>query len=258
MITEYIRYRLASDASDAAEEFEAACRLAARVLEASPHCVDYELARCHEEPYRYVLRIRWDSLDGHLDGFRADPGFAEFRAHVAAYLDAVEEIEHYIPTSIAGPDGAQPQPPSLFEWAGGYEAIETLFIRFYDLVLADDLLRPLFEHMDPQHPRHVAIWIGEVFGGPADYSAHHGGHPEMLRHHLDKAITEEQRRRWISLLVDAADQVGLPDDPEFRAAFMGYVEWGTRLAKLFSQPGAQPNMNEPVPRWQWALPPWQN
>lgn len=79
----------------------------------------------------------------------------------------------------------------------------------------------------------------------------------MIRHHLDRAITEEQRRRWIDLLVDAADTVGLPDDPEFRAAFMGYVEWGTRLAKLFSQPGAAPNFDEPVPMWEWVKPPWQ-
>lgn len=80
----------------------------------------------------------------------------------------------------------------------------------------------------------------------------------MLRRHLNRNITEAQRRRWIELLVDAADAVGLPDDAEFRAAFMGYIEWGTRLAKLFSQPGAQPNFDEPVPKWTWTLPPWQS
>jgi hypothetical protein len=34
--------------------------------------------------------------------------------------------------------------------------------------------------------------------------------------------------------------VGPPDDPEFRAAFAGYIEWGTRLAFANSQPGATP------------------
>ena len=141
--------------------------------------------------------------------------------------------------------------------AGGAAAIEALFVRFYDLVADDALLQPVFATMDPDHAHHVAGWIGEVFGGPADYSAHHGGHPAMLAHHIDKQINEAQRRRWIDLLVDAADDVGLPDDAEFRAAFMGYVEWGTRLAKLFSQPGAHPNFDEPVPLWDWARPPWQ-
>lgn len=148
--------------------------------------------------------------------------------------------------------------PSLYEWAGGREALEQLFTEFYERVLADDVLEPLFRDMDPSHPEHVAAWVGEVFGGPPVYSDEHGGHPEMIRHHLGKAITEEQRRRWIDLLVDAADAVDLPDDAEFRAAFMGYIEWGTRLAKLFSQPEATPNLDEPVPTWDWAMPPWQD
>ncbi|MGP3931650.1 hypothetical protein [Nonomuraea sp. KM88] len=80
----------------------------------------------------------------------------------------------------------------------------------------------------------------------------------MLRHHLGRAITEPQRRRWVSLLMDAADEVGLPDDPEFRAAFAGYIEWGTRLAVQNSQPGAEPPPLAPVPRWGWGVaPPYQ-
>ncbi|CAN5874264.1 group II truncated hemoglobin [soil metagenome] len=165
-------------------------------------------------------------------------------------------MQHYEPV-MAGTDGATSSPPSLFDWAGGREALEALFEQFYDRVLADDLLYPLFKDMDPNHPQHVAMWVGEVFGGPPVYSADRGGHPAMLRHHLDREITEAQRRRWIDLLVDAAGTVGLPDDAEFRAAFMGYIEWGTRLAKLFSQSGASPNFDEPVPTWQWTRPPWQ-
>lgn len=79
----------------------------------------------------------------------------------------------------------------------------------------------------------------------------------MLAHHVGKAITEPQRRRWIELLVDAADDVGLAADPEFRAAFVGYVEWGTRLAVANSQPDAAPVPRAPMPRWGWGVaPPW--
>ena len=254
MITEYIRYRVDPDRAD---DFLAAYTEAAGPLAASEHCVDYELSRCHEEPDRFILRIRWDSLDGHMTGFRGSDAFARFFEHVQPYVGDIEEMQHYDTTLVEGIGAGTDRPPSLYEWAGGYEAIERLFVRFYDVVVDDELLRPLFADMDPEHPQHVAKWIGEVFGGPAAYSEQHGGHPAMLRHHLDKAITEEQRRRWIDLLVDAADEVGLPDDPEFRASFMGYVEWGTRLAKVFSQPGATPNLDEPVPIWDWALPPWQ-
>jgi hypothetical protein len=54
------------------------------------------------------------------------------------------------------------------------------------------------------------------------------------------------------LICRSADDAGLPADPEFRAAFVAYLEWGSRLAMENSQPGAKPPMHMPVPRWWWA------
>jgi hemoglobin len=143
-------------------------------------------------------------------------------------------------------------PPSLYQWAGGRPALVRLCEAFYRKVLADDLLEPVFRDMDPEHP-----WLGEVFGGPPRYSAERGGHAHMIGRHLGRGITETQRRRWVWLLMDAADEVDLPADPEFRAAFAGYLEWGSRLAVVFSRPGAKPDDDEPMPRWDWTVPPWQ-
>jgi hypothetical protein len=56
-------------------------------------------------------------------------------------------------------------------------------------------------------------------------------------------------------MMDAADHAGLPDDPEFRAAFIGYIEWGTRIALANSQPGATPVQHAPVPTWGWGVAP---
>ncbi|GIJ46513.1 globin [Virgisporangium aliadipatigenens] len=145
--------------------------------------------------------------------------------------------------------------PTLYEWAGGSDAFVRLCEAFYRLVVADELLAPLFSGMAPDHAKHVATWLAEVFGGPATYTAERGGYPTMLRHHLGMGITERQRRRWVNLMMDAADEVGLPDDPEFRAAFVGYVEWGTRLALANSRPGAAPVPQAPVPRWGWGVAP---
>jgi truncated hemoglobin YjbI len=147
------------------------------------------------------------------------------------------------------------RPPTLYEWAGGTAAFEKLCAAFYRLVLADDLLAPVFAGMAPGHAHHVALWLAEVFGGPAAYSEQRGGYPTMMRHHIGKAITEGQRRRWVNLMMDAADEVGLPGDPEFRAAFVGYVEWGTRIALTNSQPGATPVARAPVPMWGWGVAP---
>lgn len=148
--------------------------------------------------------------------------------------------------------------PTLYEWAGGAEAFTKLMTTFYtEKVPNDELLAPVFAGMDEHHAQHVARWLGEVFGGPATYTAERGGHPHMIAKHAGRRITEQQRRRWIELLLDTADEVGLPADPEFRASFVGYLEWGTRMAVIFSAPGAEANPAEPVPNWQWALPPWQ-
>jgi hemoglobin len=142
--------------------------------------------------------------------------------------------------------------PTLYEWAGGAEAFDRLTSAFYAKVLQDDLLEPVFRGLDPDHPHHVAVWLAEVFGGPPLYTEELGGYPHMVGKHRGLAITEEQRRRWVNLMGDAADDADLPRDPEFRSAFLAYIEWGTRLALHNSQPGANPPPRAPVPRWGWG------
>ncbi|GAB2456774.1 group II truncated hemoglobin [Jatrophihabitans fulvus] len=149
--------------------------------------------------------------------------------------------------------------PTLFEWAGGHDAIRRMIDAFYDRVEQDDLLSPFFPGGVTEHHRaHVADWWAEVFGGPAVYTEQHGGYESMLAHHVDLGITPEHRFRFASLMSRAADDADLPADPEFRAALVGYLEWGTRLAMENSQPGAGPVPHATVPRWGWGVaPPYQ-
>ncbi len=142
--------------------------------------------------------------------------------------------------------------PTLFEWMGGLPRLHALTTLFYSRVPQDPLLAPVFANMSPSHVEHVADFIAEVFGGPKTYSERHGGHHAMIRRHLGRALTEAQRRRWMSLLLDCADEVGVPTDPEFRSAFVAYIEWGTRLAVINSQPGADVSGDAPMPAWGWG------
>jgi hemoglobin len=146
--------------------------------------------------------------------------------------------------------------PTIYEWAGGREALERWLNRFYDLVEGDEQIVALFGgRVSEAHRDHVTSWWCEVMGGPADYTDHHGGYEHMLAMHRELAITAEMRLRFVTMLSLAADDVGLPDDPEFRAALMGYAEWGTRLAVHNSQPGAEVAEHAPVPRWGWGVAP---
>src|SRR6476661_7751128 len=146
--------------------------------------------------------------------------------------------------------------PSLYEWAGGSEAFRALINCFYDRVEHDELLSPFFPGgVSDEHREHVAAWWIEVFGGPAEYSQKLGGYERMLAHHRDLGITAAQRFRFASLMSLAADDAALPDDPEFRAALVGYLEWGTRLAQYNSQPESEVVAQAPVPRWGWGVAP---
>jgi CDGSH-type Zn-finger protein len=143
--------------------------------------------------------------------------------------------------------------PTLFQWCGGLPALTRMTRIFYEKHVPEDpLLAPLFADMAPDHPQRVARWLGEVFGGPKLYSETYGGYARMVSAHLGKALTEQQRARWVELLSASAQEAGLPNDAEFQAAFRSYLEWGSRLALENSQPGAKPPLHMPMPHWWWA------
>lgn len=92
MIIEYIRYEIAADE---AEAFIDAYRAAAKDLDSSPHCLGYELTRGVEEPQRFTVRILWDSVEGHMNGFRRSADFTRFLPLIRPYVPAINEMKHY-------------------------------------------------------------------------------------------------------------------------------------------------------------------
>lgn len=142
--------------------------------------------------------------------------------------------------------------PTLYQWAGGAEALQRLMTEFYRTVHADELLAPVFAGVGAEHEHFVALWFGEVFGGPPAYSEQRGGFRTMRAHHEGRDIAPEQRTRWVQLMVQAADTVGLPGDAEFRSAFLAYVEWASRKAMAASRPGAPRATRRTVPVWGWG------
>ena len=49
----------------------------------------------------------------------------------------------------------------------------------------------------------------------------------------------------------AADDAGLPDDAEFRAALRAYMEWAVADVLVYSPAGAQVPGGLPMPHWSW-------
>jgi hemoglobin len=149
---------------------------------------------------------------------------------------------------------------TIYEWAGGRDAFARWLNRFYDLieVEAPEIAALFGGKVSAEHRVRVTDWWAEVMGGPATYTETRGGYEHMLDRHRGLAITGKQRLAFVTLLSRAADDAELPADPEFRAAIMGYAEWGSRLAVHNSQAGAQTAAHAPVPRWGWGVaPPYQ-
>jgi truncated hemoglobin YjbI len=100
--------------------------------------------------------------------------------------------------------------PSLYEHAGGEEALHRLEELFYSKVLADPVLKRLFPTRQPHHVDHLTWFTAESFGGP-DRFTRELGFEYLIDVHRGLEITEEERQRFAELYMEALDEAGLPD-----------------------------------------------
>jgi quinol monooxygenase YgiN len=97
MIVEYIRYQIKpGEIAAFLKGYEEACG----VLRNSPHCMEYDLSQCVDEPTQLILRIHWDSVEGHLKGFRTSPDFPRFFSPIRPWVGSIQEMRHYESTPI--------------------------------------------------------------------------------------------------------------------------------------------------------------
>jgi hemoglobin len=143
--------------------------------------------------------------------------------------------------------------PSLYEFIGGEEVLHRLEDHFYSKVLADDLLQPLFGAGKPDHVDHLTAFTAESFGGPDRFSRELG-FQHLIDVHRGLRISEAQRQRFVELYEQALDEIGLSDDPDFRAAVHEHLEFGTQVALQNSHAETDADLHpiREVPRWTWA------
>jgi len=146
--------------------------------------------------------------------------------------------------------------PTVYEWAGGQDTFEKLTEVFYAKVLKDDMLGDLFRNMSSEHSKYVAHFLSEVLGGPKLYTGESKkSHAHMISRHVGRKLDETQRKRWVQLFLESADEIGMPDDPEFRARLVSYLEWASRMAVTNSQLSESPvDQNTPMPNWSLGEP----
>ncbi len=85
----------------AGSKFAGVVERARSIVESSPGCLGVEVLGGIESPERFVLVIRWATLEDHTEGFRASPAFGDWRAAIGGYFASDPLVEHF--TVVAAP-----------------------------------------------------------------------------------------------------------------------------------------------------------
>ncbi len=143
--------------------------------------------------------------------------------------------------------------PTLYEFAGGDPAFHALAAAHHERCLADPELNHPFSHpgQHPQHVERLGWYWAEVMGGPPRFSRECSDHSAMLRMHAGNGDISDLGRRFVACFVEAADDAGLPADPEFRAALRSYMEWAVAEVLAYPGPPGEVPAGLAVPHWSW-------
>ena len=76
------------------ESFETAFVQAVPIVQAAKGYISHELQHCIETPDRYVLLIKWHTLEDHETGFRGSAAYQDWRARLHHYYESFL-VEHY-------------------------------------------------------------------------------------------------------------------------------------------------------------------
>lgn len=81
-------------------EFEAAFREASSLIRSMPGYIEHELQHCVENPQRYVLLVKWATLENHTVGFRQSPEYQEWKRLLHRFYDPFPIVEHFTPVKL--------------------------------------------------------------------------------------------------------------------------------------------------------------
>jgi heme-degrading monooxygenase HmoA len=75
--------------------FEDAFAKASSIIASMPGYLSHELLRCIEKESRYLLLVRWETLEDHTEGFRGSPEYQQWKALLHHFYDPFPTVEHF-------------------------------------------------------------------------------------------------------------------------------------------------------------------
>jgi|SRR5215216_230384 len=128
---------------------------------------------------------------------------------------------------------------TMLEHIGGRGRLKDFVEHFHHAAMQDDLLSELFARGASTHTAHLLAFFEEVMGGRKVYTERHNGVEGLFDAHANLSITDAQRRRFVELMLKAADSADLPRDERFRSALAKRITAGSMFSMTLSQPGAE-------------------
>ncbi|CAM5316882.1 hypothetical protein SHIRM173S_10142 [Streptomyces hirsutus] len=107
----------------------------------------------------------------------------------------------------------------MYDHVGGEGPLRRLAEVFHRNAVADPIIGRLFNYAGETHVRHLTAYLVEVFGHGSAFTDEIGGFEHVKKMHADLRISDEQRDRFVELMLAALDETGLPQDERFRTRF---------------------------------------
>ncbi|MCK6255489.1 antibiotic biosynthesis monooxygenase [Fictibacillus sp. KIGAM418] len=82
------------------EEYEEAFRKASNIISSMKGYRSHELQRCMEVKGKYLLLVKWESLEDHTVGFRKSSEYQEWKQQLHHFYDPFPTVEHFERVSI--------------------------------------------------------------------------------------------------------------------------------------------------------------
>ena len=82
---------------DRTDEFEKAFAEASEIISSAPGYLSYELQRCVEKPERYILLVRWQTLEDYTEVFRSSEAYGEWKRLLHHFYAPFPTVQHFKP-----------------------------------------------------------------------------------------------------------------------------------------------------------------
>ncbi|MNI70363.1 Antibiotic biosynthesis monooxygenase [compost metagenome] len=76
-------------------DFEESFREASPLIASIDGYLGHELQKCLEDDHKYLLLVRWRSLEDHTEGFRGSPQYKRWKALLHHYYNPFPVVEHF-------------------------------------------------------------------------------------------------------------------------------------------------------------------